>query len=63
VVAVVLAYGLATILIALNSIPLASVNAVILVLILFFLFEWRELFGKFAKRRSALNEIEYIFLC
>ncbi len=58
VVAVASAYGLAIVLIALNSAPLVSVNTVILVLILFFLFVWRELLGKFAKRRSTSDKIK-----
>ena len=53
VVAVALAYGLVTVLIVLNSILLAFGNAVILVLILFVLFGWKELLGEFGKKRSA----------
>ena len=51
VVAVASAYGLLTVSIALDSIlPLAFGNAVILLLILFVLFGWRELLGVFKKR-------------
>ncbi len=46
VVAVALAYGLVTVSIALDSILLAFGNAVILLLILFVLFGWRELLGQ-----------------
>jgi hypothetical protein len=53
VVAVAAAYGLATVSIALDSILLAFGNAVILLLILFVLFGWREVLGKFGKKRSA----------
>ncbi len=53
VVAVASAYGLVTVLIAINSVPLAFGNAVILLLILFVLFGWRELLGEFGKKRSA----------
>ena len=53
VVAVALVYSLVTILIAIDSILLAFGNAVILVLILFVLFGWRELLGEFGKKRSA----------
>ena len=42
-VAVASAYGLVTVLIALDS------NAVILLLILFVLFGWKELLGEFGK--------------
>ncbi len=52
VVAVALAYGLLTVSIALDSVLLAFGNAVILLLILFVLFGWRELLGEF-KKRSA----------
>ena len=50
VVAVASAYGLLTVLIALDSILLAFGNAAILLLILFVLFGWRELLGEFKKR-------------
>ena len=53
VVAVTLAYGLLTVLIALDSILLAFGNTVILLLILFVLYGWRELLGEFGKKRSA----------
>jgi hypothetical protein len=49
------AYGLVTVLIAIDSVLLAFGNAVILSLILFVLFGWRELLGEFGKRRSAAN--------
>ncbi len=52
VVAVVLAYSLAILSIALNSILLAFGNAIILLLILFALFWWREILGTFGKKRS-----------
>jgi hypothetical protein len=50
VVAVASAYGLLTVSIALDSVLLAFGNAVILLLILFVLFGWRELLGEFKKR-------------
>ena len=53
VVAVALAYGLVIISIAIDSVLLAFSNAVILLLILFVLFGWRELLGEFGKKRSA----------
>ncbi len=53
VVAVTSAYGLVTISIAIDSVLLAFGNAVILLLILFVLFCWRELLGEFGKKRSA----------
>jgi hypothetical protein len=53
VVAVASAYGLVTVLIAIDSVLLAFGNAVILLLILFILFDWRELLGEFGKKRSA----------
>ena len=53
VVAVPSVYGLVTVLIAINSVLLAFGNAVILLLILFILFGWRELLGEFDKKRSA----------
>jgi hypothetical protein len=46
VVAVALAYGLVTVLIAIDSVLLAFGNAVILLLILFVLFGWRELLAR-----------------
>ena len=54
-VAVASAYGLLTVSIALDSILLAFGNAVILLLILFVLFGWRELLGEFTKKRSTVN--------
>ena len=53
VVAAASAYGLVTVSIAINSVLLAFENAVILLLILFVLFGWRELLGEFGKKRSA----------
>jgi hypothetical protein len=53
VVAVALVYGLVTVLIVINSVLLALGNAVIILLILFILFGWRELLGEFGKKRSA----------
>ncbi len=53
VVAVVSAYGLVSVSITINSVLLAFGNAVILLLILFVLFGWRELLGEFGKKRSA----------
>jgi hypothetical protein len=53
VVAVASVYGLVTILIAIDRVLLAFGNAVILLLILFVLFGWRELLGEFGKKRSA----------
>ena len=53
VVAVVSAYGLVTVSMALDSVLLAFGNAVILLLILFELFGWRELLGEFGKKRSV----------
>ena len=52
-VAVASAYGLVTVSIAIDSILLAFGNAIILLLILFVLFGWRELLGEFGKKRSA----------
>ncbi len=52
-VAVALAYGLVTVSIAIDSVLLAFGNAVILLLILFVLFGWRELLGEFGKKRSV----------
>ncbi len=53
VVAVASAYCLVSVSIAINSVLLAFGNAVILLLILFVLFGWRELLGEFGKKRSA----------
>ena len=53
VVAVASAYGLVSVSIAINSVLLAFGNAVILLLILFVLFGWRELLGEFNKKRSS----------
>jgi len=54
VVAAASAYDLlVTVSIAIDSILLAFGNAVILSLILFVLFGWRELLGEFGKKRSA----------
>ncbi len=57
VVAVASAYGLVTVSMALdsNSILLAFGNAVILLLILFVLFGWRELLGELNKKWSTAN--------
>ena len=52
-VAVALAYGLVTVSITIDSVLLAFGNAVILLLILFVLFGWRELLREFGKKRSA----------
>ncbi len=54
-VAVTSAYGLLSVSIVLDSILLALGNAVILLLILFVLFGWRELLGEFKKRSSTAN--------
>ena len=53
VVAVASAYGLVTVSIAIDSVLLAFGDAVILLLILFVLFGWRERLGEFGKKRSA----------
>ena len=53
VVAVASAYGLVTVSIAIDSILLAFGNAVILLLILFVLFCWRELLGEFGKEEIS----------
>ena len=53
VVAVALAYGLVTVSIALDSVLLAFGNAVILLLILFVLFGWKELLGEFGKQSAV----------
>jgi hypothetical protein len=57
VVAVASAYGLVTVSIAHDSILLAFRNDVILILllILFVLFGWRELLGELNKKRSTAN--------
>jgi hypothetical protein len=55
VVAVASAYGLVSVSIAINSVLLAFGNAVILLLILFVLFGWRELLGELNKKRSTAN--------
>ena len=55
VVAVASAYGLVSVSIAINSVLLAFGIAVILLLILFVLFGWRELLGEFNKKRSTAN--------
>jgi hypothetical protein len=55
VVAVASAYSLVSVSIAINSVLLAFGNAVILLLILFVLFGWRELLGVFNKKRSTAN--------
>jgi hypothetical protein len=52
-VAVASAYNLVTVLIAIDSVLLAFGTVVILLLILFVLFGWRELLGEFEKKRSA----------
>ena len=53
VVAAALAYGLVAVSFAIDSVLLAFGNAVILLLILFVLFGWRELLGEFGKKRSV----------
>ena len=53
VVAAALAYSLVTVLIALDSILLAFGNTVILLLILFVLFGWKELLGEFGKQSAV----------
>ena len=53
VVAVASAYGLVTVPIALDSVVLVLGNAVILLLILFVLFGWKELLGEFGKRSAV----------
>ena len=67
VVAVASAYGPVTVSIAIDSVLLAFGNAIILLLILFVLFGWRELLvlfvlfgwrellGEFRKKRSAVK--------
>ena len=54
-VAVALAYGLVILSVAHDSILLAFGNTVILLLILFALFGWRELLGELTKKRSSAN--------
>ena len=49
-VAVASAYGLVTVSIALDSVLLAFGNTIILLLILFVLFGWKELLGEFGKQ-------------
>jgi hypothetical protein len=49
-VAAALAYGLVTASIVIDSVLLAFGNAIILLLILFVLFGWRELLGEFGKK-------------
>jgi hypothetical protein len=53
VVAVAAAYSLVTVLIMLDSVLLAFGNAVILLLILFVLFGWKDFLGEIGKKRSA----------
>jgi hypothetical protein len=53
VVAVVSAYGLVTVSIVLDSVLLAFGNAIILLLILFVLFGWKELLGEFGKQPAV----------
>jgi hypothetical protein len=60
VVAVASAYDLVTVLIAIDSVLLAFGNAVILLLILFVLFGWREFLGEFVKKRSGAKYIVLI---
>ena len=55
VVAVASAYGLVTVSIAIDSVLLAFGNAVILLMILFVLFGWRELLRELNKKRSTRN--------
>ena len=58
VVAVASAYGLVTVSIAIDSVLLAFVNAVILLLILFELFGWRESFWEsLARNDQRQNEL------
>ena len=57
VVAVTSAYDLVTISIAIDSVLLASANAIINLLIMFVLIGWRELLGEFGKKRSAAKKI------
>ena len=54
-VAAASAYGLMTVLIVHDSILLAFGNTVILLMILFALFGWRELLGELNKKRSTAN--------
>jgi hypothetical protein len=53
VVAVALAYNLVTVSIALDSVLLVFGDTVILLLILFVLFGWKELLGEFGKRSAV----------
>jgi hypothetical protein len=55
VVAVASAYGLVTVSIAIDSVLLAFGDAVILLLILFVLFGWKELLGELNKKKSTAN--------
>jgi hypothetical protein len=55
VVAVASAYSLVTVSIAIDSVLLVFGNTVILLLILFVLFGWRELLGELNKKRSTAN--------
>jgi len=48
-----------TISIAIDSVLLAFGNAIILLLILFVLFGWRELLGELDKKRSAAKKNNY----
>ena len=57
VVAVASACGLVTVLIKLDSVLLVFGNAVVLLLILFVLFGWKELLGEFGKKRSVAAAI------
>ena len=54
-VAVALVYGLVTVSIVHDSILLAFGNAIILLLILFVLFGWRELLGELNRKRFTAN--------
>jgi hypothetical protein len=58
-VAAASAYGLVTISIMIDSVHLVFGNAVILLLILFVLFGWRELLEEFGKKRSATKQINF----
>ena len=53
-VAVASVYSLVTVSITIDSILLAFGNAIILLLILFVLFGWKELLGEFGKKQSAV---------
>ena len=54
-VAVASAYGLVTVSITIDSVLLAFGDAVILLLIPFFLFGWKELLGELNKKMSTAN--------